>query len=126
VNVVCAQNVRVYIDTKHTMIGATTDDALSYSDDIKALINKRRFLEDKFPDEEHIMVITSNKHAQLPKGKSHMAATLLRIPTGRGGGADQGTTTDPRTCIITATDDSLAWAMAPTFAHFLVVEEDVV
>jgi hypothetical protein len=114
----CTQNVRVYIDTKHTQIGAQTDDALSYGDDVKALINKRRYLADQFPDEEHIMVITSNKRAQQPGGKSHTAATLLRILPGSGGAnADP---TDPRTCLITSTNDSLAWAMAPTFAHFLV------
>ncbi len=67
----CSQNVRVYIDTKHTQIGAPADDALSYSDDIKALISKRRYLAEQFPEEEHITVITSNKRAQQPGGKPH-------------------------------------------------------
>lgn len=103
------KNVRVYIDTKHTQIGAPADDALSYSDDIKALISKRRYLAEQFPEEEHIMVITSNKRAQQPGGKPHTAATLLRVPTA---GRNETTSVDPRTCIITVTDDSLAWAMS--------------
>ena len=70
------------------------------------------------------MVITSNKRAQQPGGKPHTAATLLRVPTTGRGGANKGATSvDPRTCIITATDDSLAWALSPTFAHFLVVDK---
>ena len=114
------QNVRVYIDTKHTQIGAPADDTLSYSDDVKALINKRRFLAEHFPEEEHIMVITSNKRAQQPGEKPHTAATLLRVPTA---GRNETTSVDPRTCIITATDDSLTWAMSPTLAHFLVLDQ---
>jgi hypothetical protein len=70
--------------------GPQTDDALSYGDDLKEVIIKRRLLADQFPDEEHIMVITSNKRAQQPGGKSHTAATLLRIlPGGSDGGANE-------------------------------------
>ena len=108
------QEVLIYIDTKHAQIGARRDDALSYGDDIKALIEKRCHLADQFPDAEHIMVITSNKRAQQPDGQPHTAATLLRSPSAPAPAAD------PRTCLITATHDSLAWATSPTFAHFLV------
>jgi hypothetical protein len=99
----------VYIDTKHSQVGAP-DGTLSYSDDIKVLIKKRRHLAEQFPDAEHIMVITSNKPAQQADGRPHTAATLLHIDC----------IPDPRTCLIILTGDSLAWALAPTFAHFLV------
>jgi hypothetical protein len=116
------QEVLIYIDTaKHAQIGARSDDALSYGDDIKALIEKRCHLARQFPDAEHILVITSNKRAQqqMPDGQSHTAATLLRSPSASGA-TPSAPAADPRTCLITATDDSLAWAMSPTFAHFLV------
>jgi hypothetical protein len=118
--------VRVYIDAKHS---ESQDDTLSYSDDIKAQINKRRYLAGQFPTEEHIMVITTNKRAQRPGGGSHTATTLLCCPgpggsDGGGGDGKDAANEDPaidqRTCLITSTDDSLAWAMGPTFARFLV------
>jgi hypothetical protein len=114
------QNVRVYIAAKH---GETQGGTLSYSDDIKPQITKRRYLARQLCDEEHIMVITSNKRAQRPGGEPHTAATLLCIPGGNNGGGDGGgeaKEADPGTCLITSTDDSLAWAMGPTFARFLV------
>ena len=119
------QNVQVYINAKH---GETQDNTLSYGADIKGLITKRRHLADQFCNEEHIMVITSNKRTQRPGGESHTAATLLCIPGGNkggggGGGGDGGgeaNEADPGTCLIMLTDDSLAWAMGPTFARFLV------
>jgi len=120
---IALQNVRVYVAAKH---GETQDDTLSYGADIKGLITKRRHLADQFCDEEHIMVITSNKRVQRPGGEPHTSATLLCIPGGNkggGGGGDGGgevKEADPGTCLITSTDDSLAWAMGPTFARFLV------
>jgi hypothetical protein len=96
--------------TKHTQIGAPADDTLSYGDNIMAPINKRCYLAEQFPKEEHIMVITSNKRMQ-------QSGSLLHMPMTTGsGGANEATSINPQTCIITATDDSLAWALVPTLA----------
>jgi hypothetical protein len=66
------------------------------------------------------MVITTNKRAQRPGGESHTATSLLCSPGGVGDEVNEGRAVDQRTCLITSTDDSLAWAMGPTFARFLV------
>jgi hypothetical protein len=39
---------------------------------------------------------------------------------GGDGGEEEAKAADPGTCLITSTDDSLAWAMGPTFARFFV------
>jgi hypothetical protein len=61
------------------------------------------------------MVITTSKRAQRPGGESHTASTILCSP-----GGEAANKPDLRTCLITSTDDSLAWAMGPIFARFLV------
>jgi len=105
----------IWIDTKH---GEFNNDDTIDPGEISKLIKKRMLLEQKLPTLQHILVIVTSKPARQRGGLPHTANTILLQPE------INSNIVDPFSCLISDTEEGLAWAFSPIMASFLVPDRN--
>jgi hypothetical protein len=111
----------IWIDTKHGQF--KNKDTIDPSE-VSKLIKKRMLLEQKLPTLQHILVIVTTKPARKRDGLPHTANTILLQPEMNKNVQKSEAKADPFSCLISDTEEGLAWAFSPIMASFLVPDRN--